>query len=312
MAALEIAKDSDNVIKVATMLGRIKRWISSMFSPAISRQVEEISGKHAEIKYLIEAVNADIKGIEDAIESVDIVTYDYKVKDLLTSISALNKKLSEMQGVIFETQKEIKEETKEKQPRKGVRIGRSITKGPLLEKYTPGKELKDIGLSVGEISFPADRFYLSFASEKFKGFGKGGVLGLENSGFDTDQINQIIQNIKDNKIFDSIIKKDLPDYKIIGLYNRPINDENKQFECIIRINGDSKFNVDGMGVFVVNTSFDIGILSISRALKKAMSLRIIVEDVQPITTIPENKVESEPESEPETVELETPDESTGE
>ena len=170
MAALEIAKDTGNVIKVATMLGRIKRWIATMFSPAIRQQVEEISSKHMEIKPLIDSVNYDIKGIEDAIENVDITSYDYRVKDLLVNIGVLNKKLSEMQGAIVETQKEVN------RTKSGAKTGRVITKGPVYDKYQPGKTLQDesVGLSANDIQFPSkNSFYTSFVSEAFEGFGKG-------------------------------------------------------------------------------------------------------------------------------------------
>jgi len=319
MAALEIAKDTGNVIKVATMLGRIKRWIATMFSPAIRQQVEEISSKHMEIKPLIDSVNSDIKGIEDAIESVDIASYDYRVKDLLVNIGALNKKLSEMQGAIVETQKEVN------RTKSGAKTGRIITKGPIYEKYTPGKTLQDegINLSSNDIQFPSkDSFYSSFISEAFEGFGKGGVFGLKSKGYDVDKIKQIIQSAKNNEIFDTIIKKDLSNYKIIGLYARPANDAIKQYECILMVNGNSTFNVDNMGEFSVNTSLFIGLLAVPTRYK-AKTIKIAVQDVHPIgapskepkdesasepVPEPEPKPEPEPEPKPESVVEETPEE----
>jgi len=300
VAALEIAKDPDNVIKVATMLGKIKRWISSMFSPAVRTQIQEIDKKHMELKPLIDIVNSNMQEIESSIENVDLTSYDLQVNSLLTNITALNKKLLEMKGTIIETKKDISKD-KTPPPKKGFRPGKEITKGSLHSEYI-GKKLKDIELYPADILFTSkDSFYNSLASDKFGGYGAGGVSSLKRAGFDDNKIKHILKETKDNEIFDTVIKKELDNFEIKRIFERPTNDASKQFKCVLVVTGDSTFTID-VGTFIVHVMFFIGLLSVPTPMKKAKSLKIIAEEIQSIEAM-SSKPESEKKIEdPENVE----------
>lgn len=148
-AVLELAGDTDNIIKVAGLLSKIKKWVLESFSPSARIQMRLIDEKYMQLKPMIRAVDDDIAAIEKSIEDIDMLSYDSAVQRLVMDIGILDRKLKETKHAISETTPDVMEtpDAAPRQPkaRKSYSDLQPIKHGTFYKMFTPGKTLAQAG-----------------------------------------------------------------------------------------------------------------------------------------------------------------------
>ena len=103
-ARLEIEQDPNNIIKVAGILSKMKKWVLSLFDSQTKSQIALIDSKYSEIKGTISQLQKDIINIEKAIDEVNLEAYDLAVESFKNTLKDLSEKSQESQEQITQTQ----------------------------------------------------------------------------------------------------------------------------------------------------------------------------------------------------------------
>ena len=102
LAEIQLATDTDDVVKVAGVLSSIKNWLTSFFDPGRAGRAAQILEKSLKIKPLLEDVHDILNNIEKNIYNADIHSYDDNIEKLKGAVAQLNAELNKVQEAIKE------------------------------------------------------------------------------------------------------------------------------------------------------------------------------------------------------------------
>lgn len=248
IAAFQVSQDPDNIIKVAGILSKIKKWILGMFDSNTQSQMSLIDSKYSQIKALIQNLQSDIKNIENAIEDVNINQYDEAVKALSVTLNSLSEEIDKTKTEINKSQ-EAREEAKPKQKQEESVSNVFSEKKTDIEKIFMNKTLESLNIPRSNII--VSNYEPLFTSMRGKleeqELGKGNILKFFEN--DLDKLNGFINKMKEQNVIETNIIPDLfSKFKIRKIdppKNRPKNYINL---CVLGLSGRTNFiiqNDDG-------------------------------------------------------------------
>jgi hypothetical protein len=224
IARLQLAQDPDNIVKVAGILSRIKRWVLGMFDSNVRNQISVIDSKYSEIKGLVKTLQDNIVSIENSIDNVDIAGYDISVAELGRTLETLSERIKSAKDEIDNKRIPRYQESKDE-------IIKSL--------FKKGATLSSLGANLDSIIYRNEEpFYASVRNSP--------VLQkmFENN---KDKIEKTIQELKDSNFINDILIPDiLNSYKIRKVLD-PIKKTNiptKKNIAILVLSGMSKSIVD--------------------------------------------------------------------
>lgn len=227
IAAFQVSQEPDNIIKVAGILSKIKKWILGMFDSNTQNQMSIIDSKYSQIKALVQNLQSDIKNIENAIENVNITQYDEAVKALSITLNALSEEIDKTKIQIEQTQ-ELREESKpsqqkDKPTQQETTLNVFSEKKSDIEKIFMNKTLESLNVSRDNIKISSyEPLFTSMRGKiEEQPIGKGNVLKFFEN--DLDKLNHFISKMKEQNIIDTNVIPDLYSKFRVRTINPPKN-----------------------------------------------------------------------------------------
>lgn len=96
--ALEIsAADDLDVVKVASILSRIKNWWRALGDPEYKARVEELKETSAKFKSLLDEVQRSVDKLQKTISDTDVENYDSSLEQMRSALLALNAEIDDVE-----------------------------------------------------------------------------------------------------------------------------------------------------------------------------------------------------------------------
>lgn len=272
IAAFEIVQDPNNVVKVAGVLSKIKRWILSLFDPQTREQIGVIDSKYSQIKHVIDELQKNIISIEKSIENVDLNGYDSSVSSLIKTLDVLNQVTSKTKEEVEEAQ-QIREENKtesQKQEAEPKIENKKIESQPsqdqqgiedlhkeVLEFFKPKSTLSECGVVSSIIYRRPESFYDSIRATYSTN--KNILKSFDN---DEEKINEFIQGLKNENIIEQNIVPDiLNKYKIKSVSKpreKALKSRYQTNICVLSVVGASKITVNNKN-YILKLAFELDV-----------------------------------------------------
>ncbi len=204
VATLQLAHNPNDIVKVAGILSRIKRWVLSMFDPSMRAQIGVIDSKYTEIKGLVRTLQDNIVAIESSIENVDLSGYEFNVAELGKTLAALNDKINSTKKAIDATGGE----------KTRLEHGKPNANKNITDVFKVGKTLESLGVAPDQITNTKnlEAFFNSIRGTTHEGVDLGharNILKFFNG--DEVKLNKFIDEIRaggvDRKVLGDIVSK---------------------------------------------------------------------------------------------------------